>query len=704
MKIRKLNFALMMLCFLLGTSVNAQSYIDKAEVQFDLHAYDLALDNYKKAYEEDKTCNDCMFKIGECYRNMNNNIDAFNWFARIPKDYDMPAYHFAFGTVLKKLGRFEEASDQFKLYARYNNEDGMHYAEGCSYAEQIISNTEVRHVDHLDVNSNSDDFSAAVFDGNLIFSSYRTDIDKSASKDYSLLYKSDQFGVSLLQDVFLGDINVASLSLDEEESTSAYHKHHYMDGYSQIQNDDKSGSIHFAKLDSRANFLKETPFSYNSVEYSNAFPYLAKDNSYMIFSSNMPGGIGGFDLYISYRTEIGWTEPLNLGTLVNTPGNEISPMVEAEQLFFSSDYHHGLGGYDIFSSEFRDGYYTYPKNMGKGINSPEDDMYPYYDLKTDLFYFSSNRMGGHGNLDIYAASGETEIDYLSMNTETMPKPEAFELSFTNKEAKFQTVSLKEDPTTADVILPELNIVDPIETIEVPNAVHLNAVDETPVASFVSLEEEMIAEYELAEEFDGALLKSVINLNQNPKTGGDQVYFIQLGAFYTNNADVSNYTKMSSIGNIYKMSESGATKIRLGYFYNRTDAESKLATVKNAGFNDAFITKSSLNQSSLQLLASANQEFDADYAPAGVNVVETSPTHEYKVRLASYTDPNWFDINSVKDIGTIEQWSKQNWTIFVLSGYESKEAAKRAMHLAQGKGFSDAYVVLDDKGILKKVDY
>ena len=178
MKIRKLHAAFYLLCFMLATNLNGQSFIDKANAQFDLHAYDLAIDNYKKAYEEDKTCYECMFKIGECHRFMNENIEAFNWFVKLSEKYDAPEYHLAFGNVMKKLGRFEEASDQFKLYSRYNKETGMHLAEGCAYAEQIIMTTENRYIDHLDINSDADDFSASIFDGNLVFASYRTDIDR----------------------------------------------------------------------------------------------------------------------------------------------------------------------------------------------------------------------------------------------------------------------------------------------------------------------------------------------------------------------------------------------------------------------------------------------------------------------------------------------------------------------------------------------
>ena len=76
--------------------------------------------------------------------------------------------------------------------------------------------------------------------------------------------------------------------------------------------------------------------------------------------------------------------------------------------------------------------------------------------------------------------------------------------------------------------------------------------------------------------------------------------------------------------------------------------------------------------------------------------------KYKVRLASYEDPIWFDINKVKDLGRIEQWTKGTWTIFILAGYEDLDQAKDAQIQALNRGFKTAEVVIDNGGILERL--
>jgi len=71
-------------------------------------------------------------------------------------------------------------------------------------------------------------------------------------------------------------------------------------------------------------------------------------------------------------------------------------------------------------------------------------------------------------------------------------------------------------------------------------------------------------------------------------------------------------------------------------------------------------------------------------------------------LASYSDPSWFDLGSVQDLGTIEQWSKSDWTIFVLSGYSNWENAETARIKAVNRGYVDAAVVKDNNGVLETI--
>ena len=77
-------------------------------------------------------------------------------------------------------------------------------------------------------------------------------------------------------------------------------------------------------------------------------------------------------------------------------------------------------------------------------------------------------------------------------------------------------------------------------------------------------------------------------------------------------------------------------------------------------------------------------------------------NSYKIRLASYEDPIWFDIDKAKKLGKIEQWTKGDWTIFILGGYNTYQAAEEARVKAVNKGFADAEIVIDNNGILERL--
>ena len=103
------------------------------------------------------------------------------------------------------------------------------------------------------------------------------------------------------------------------------------------------------------------------------------------------------------------------------------------------------------------------------------------------------------------------------------------------------------------------------------------------------------------------------------------------------------------------------------------------------------------------LMSISEERTIEVSNSGYVTTDVTTGRQYKVRLATYSEPIWFDINRVNDIGIIEQWSKGDWTIFLLGGYPDKEAAERARLAAKMRGFKDAQLVMDNNGILEKAD-
>jgi outer membrane protein OmpA-like peptidoglycan-associated protein len=143
------------------------------------------------------------------------------------------------------------------------------------------------------------------------------------------------------------------------------------------------------------------PLAVVNSPYSERSLTISAGGNTIIFSSNRPGGIGGYDLYrINFDGKY-WSKPENLGSSVNTEQDEDSPAFayDNRSLFFSSKGWSGMGGFDIFISKL-DG--NEPTNLGFPVNTPEDDIYFVPTLSGEKAYFASVRSEGYGELDIYS--------------------------------------------------------------------------------------------------------------------------------------------------------------------------------------------------------------------------------------------------------------------------------------------------------------
>jgi outer membrane protein OmpA-like peptidoglycan-associated protein len=149
--------------------------------------------------------------------------------------------------------------------------------------------------------------------------------------------------------------------------------------------------------------IKALPF--NSNKFTCFHPTLSADGRYLYFSSNMPGGQGGYDIYVVERKGNTWTKPTNLGAKINTKGDEAFPFIhESGVLFFSSKNgqpaFHGGKDWDIFRIDLsKTG--SSVKNLGEPFNSPADDLSLILNTDGDVGYFASRRENGFGEDDIY---------------------------------------------------------------------------------------------------------------------------------------------------------------------------------------------------------------------------------------------------------------------------------------------------------------
>lgn len=149
---------------------------------------------------------------------------------------------------------------------------------------------------------------------------------------------------------------------------------------------------------------KSKSFIFNDSLYTFMHPNLDQTGKIFFFSSNMEGGFGGMDLYASIKIDSSWQDPVNLGPIINTPHDEIHPFYDKwGRLIFSSNRPEGMGGFDQFVAYPKKGKWSSIKNLKAPVNSSADDLGLIHNGNSGYFY--SNRKGGLGKEDIYKVSG-----------------------------------------------------------------------------------------------------------------------------------------------------------------------------------------------------------------------------------------------------------------------------------------------------------
>jgi len=175
------------------------------------------------------------------------------------------------------------------------------------------------------------------------------------------------------------------------------------------KNDDPNDyDLYSSKVQSSGNIFRlEDKMSLTILNKPNNFdaqPALSKDGLMIVFASDRAGGNGGVDLWYSTRASINseWSEPKVLPSEINTPCDELSPSFSADgkKLYFSSNGHETIGGYDIFSSEYKDGAWTAAENIGAPINTKSDEIFP-YQLSDSQFFYTSDQPAAFKGRNIF---------------------------------------------------------------------------------------------------------------------------------------------------------------------------------------------------------------------------------------------------------------------------------------------------------------
>ena len=199
-----------------------------------------------------------------------------------------------------------------------------------------------------------------------------------------------------------------------------------------------------------------------NTRYSEKQPALSSDGRILYFSSDRPGGLGKYDLWMSFRAEDGsWSEPANMGDSINSKGFDQSPFIHPDNktLYFSSTGWPGMGKYDIFlSRKTSDSTWSEPVNLGFPINTHHSEQGLIVNSVADVAYFSSNRLSGKGQdifyFELYNDARPNRVSYMKgkvYDSETrLPLAARFDLI--DLESSKTVISSTSDPGTGEFLV------------------------------------------------------------------------------------------------------------------------------------------------------------------------------------------------------------------------------------------------------------
>ena len=334
-------------------------------------------------------------------------------------------YLFRYANTLKALQEYERADKVMSAYLKYP----VDTRKFLNHLVKIVPHN--YKVKALSKGGNTGDFGVAFYGDTLVFASSRNaknPIYKWNNRPYLDLYMGELNKEGMLHNVrpFSEDINTKT-----HESSATFTK----DGkkmYFNRTNDkritvgnDLVANIKIYEADLvNGKWVNIRPLPFCRDEFSCIHPAVSPDGKRLYFSSDMPGSLGGMDLYYVDVYENGaYGMPVNLGNVINTPHREQFPFVaEDGTLYFASDGHEGLGGLDLFLSRSYDDVFAKPINLGPSINSGFDDFAFVIQQGKETGFFASNRSGEdllygfnrEPNPRMYAVSGGVRDKYTKL--------------------------------------------------------------------------------------------------------------------------------------------------------------------------------------------------------------------------------------------------------------------------------------------------
>jgi outer membrane protein OmpA-like peptidoglycan-associated protein/tetratricopeptide (TPR) repeat protein len=606
---------------------------DKAYAKADFNA---ALELYRQAEAIQPTSPTAQLKIGLSY--LSTTSFKFKALPYLQKAFAAqptidPLIDYYLGAAYQVTHEFAKAREHYELFKKKNkrmSDIAQHKIEECIRGDSLVANATEAIIENIGktINSSHHDYAPLLYpEGEaMIFTSNR---EAPPSPDrpkppmnFEDIYISNKDSEHWSSPKHLSpDVNV------EQHDAAASISHdgrflflYYEEGYGDIYVSERVDGSWQKPVALNENI--------NTINWETS-ACLSIDGRKLYFSSNRPGGYGELDIWMSTKDGKGdWGKPVNLGPNVNTPGNEDSPFIHHDgvTLYFGSDAHPGLGNTDIFRSEFKEGKWQAPINMGYPVNSADYDNYFVISKDKKDGYFASVREDGLGETDIYF------IHFLD------PKP---------KEVVVVAPVVIEQP----VVEKEKDFVDPIVQLQkdlkigtVLKGKVIDANTAQPLAARITLTDN-----------EKNLVLAVIN--SDPKTG-DFEMFIPHGGNYGVATEMEGYLFNSINFNVPAFSE--MQEIETAIIMEKAEVGSKVV-LKNIFFDTG---KADLRQESvaeletMRKLLEKNSNLKVQINGHTDNVGEATYNKGLSLKRArsvvDYLIRNGIDVNRLAAIGYGEE--------------------------------------------------
>lgn len=439
---------LLVLVWVIASPLGAQSfkaYVRAGEEAVQRKDYNAALQYFANALEFQPDNPDVAYQYAEVARRFYAYEIAETYYLKVldnPKRDFFPQAAFWLAQVYKSMGQYDKAKAYFQMYLAQKNtaepyrEQAREGIPGCDRAREMASSPASAQVEHLGkkVNTDYSEFAPLVRGDTLFYTSFRYEKQKDDYQPTRLIskvlyQKGGGRGRTLGRGFNDDNLHTAHLAFSLDGSRIYFTRCDYVNA-SEIR-----CAIYYRTLDRHGRWSSRAirlPDGINQAGYTATQPCIGYDSSLqaelLFFTSDAPGGPGGLDIWWA-RVEVGenkFSAPSRLEAL-NTPFDDITPYFHtpSQTLYFSSEGHDNLGGFDIFRSHHKEGWGK-AENLGAPFNSSYNDIYYSLEPNSDSGYFSSNRPGSY-YLDDANKACCNDLYHFSPIPEEPPAPEIPEL-------------------------------------------------------------------------------------------------------------------------------------------------------------------------------------------------------------------------------------------------------------------------------------